>query len=94
VASQTNNKINKVVDDRLHPKSQLVGVNTVYFKGQWLESFDTEFTGDFKVTQEERIRVSMMYESMKVGYVENADLGCKMIAIPYKVSKNFLESGN
>jgi len=70
-----------------------VGVNTVYFKGQWLESFDTEFTGDFKVTQEERIRVSMMYESMKVGYVENADLGCKMIAIPYKVSKNFLESG-
>jgi serine protease inhibitor len=93
VASQTNNKINKVVD-RLHPNSRLVGVNTVYFKGQWLEPFGTEFTreADFKVTQEETIRVLMMTGDTDVGYVENAALGCKMIAIPYKVSKNFLES--
>jgi serine protease inhibitor len=96
LASQTNNKINKVVDDRLNPSSHLVGVNTVYFKGQWMEPFFTGFTheADFKVTQEETIRVLMMTGNLDVGYVENADLGCKMISIPYKVSKNFVESEN
>jgi serine protease inhibitor len=96
LASQTNNKINKVVDDRLNPSSHLVGVNTVYFKGQWMEPFFTGFTheADFKVTQEETIRVLMMTGNLDVGYVENADLGCKMISIPYKVNNNFLESEN
>ena len=95
VANQTNNKINKVVD-QLPASTHLVGVNTVYFKGQWMEPFGTEFTreADFKVTQEETIRVLMMTGDTDVGYVENTDLGCKMVAIPYKVSKNFLESEN
>jgi len=29
-----------------------------------------------------------------IGYVENTDLGCEMIAIPYKMSKKFVEYEN
>ena len=39
------------------------------------------------MTQEETIRVSTMKADMDVDCVENTDPGCKMIAIPYKVSK-------
>jgi hypothetical protein len=51
-----------------------------------VESFGTELTQEAgsKGTQEETMNVLMM--TGDIGYVENTDLGTKMIATPYKIS--------
>ena len=90
VSDQTNNKIDRVIDT-LPPSSRLVGVNTVYFKGKWLEPFGTEFTreADFHVTRNEKIQVQTMAAEPDIDYVEDNSVGCKMIALPYEVDGLF-----
>eukprot|EP00933_Yihiella_yeosuensis_P061394 TRINITY_DN64197_c0_g1_i1.p1 TRINITY_DN64197_c0_g1~~TRINITY_DN64197_c0_g1_i1.p1 ORF type:complete len:367 (-),score=64.27 TRINITY_DN64197_c0_g1_i1:433-1533(-) len=62
--------------DALDPLTAMVLVNTVFFKGQWLEPFDPNDTEDsfFQAGDGSRIPCRMMYKkSSKMKYIERHD---------------------
>jgi len=87
VSNKTESKIQNVIA-QLAPQTKFVLANAVYFRGSWADSFGTEFTRElnFTVSSDEMYPVPTMFNIMDVKYVEDSDLKCKMIALPYKVS--------
>ncbi|MCW8858425.1 MAG: serpin family protein, partial [Deltaproteobacteria bacterium] len=57
--------------------------NAVYFKGAWKESFNPEYTrdGDFWVTPAGAVKVPLMYQEEKFGYLETKEL--QALEMPY-----------
>lgn len=66
----------------------LVLVNAVYFKGQWKNKFNPDYTKDmpFHVNKDTIKNVPTMYKQGKYKYGELANLNAKFIVIPYKVN--------
>jgi len=87
VEDQTQQKIKDLLaEGTIDSMTALVIANAIYFKGDWDEQFDRESTrkGDFHVSQDEEIKVDLMFRNDKfnIGYSE--ELGAKSIELPYK----------
>ena len=81
-AKNTNNKISKIVDNI--DQTIMILINAVYFKAQWREPFEPEFTNKelFNYNQQ----VDMMHQTYNsINYYE--DKSVQIIEIPYKNKK-------
>ena len=87
VSEQTNQKIPEILSpgdtDCL---TRLIIVNTIYFKADWEEQFDTLHTHDGRFTNAagETVTVQMMHSpKIKTNYGANKKLHCKILELPY-----------
>ncbi|KAL9959830.1 hypothetical protein ACROYT_G033187 [Oculina patagonica] len=90
VKEKTNDKIKNVIPPgMLSSDTRLTLVNAIYFKGLWLEQFKKERTrpGSFFVSQNEEIKVQMMYQEADFKYSESEKLACQILEMPYTGKK-------
>jgi serpin B len=88
VEQVTRNKIKNLVSaDDFDALTRLVLVNAIYFKGQWDNKFDPEFTRQeqFYVSPTKNVTVDMMKKESDYPYVDlTAELDAKAVSLPYK----------
>uniref|UniRef100_W5LVY2 Antithrombin-III n=1 Tax=Lepisosteus oculatus TaxID=7918 RepID=W5LVY2_LEPOC len=87
VSNKTENRITDVIPEGvLNENTVLVLVNTIYFKGQWMNKFEKEsvFKADFHKTDKESCSVSMMYQENKFRYGKFQKDKVKVLELPYK----------
>ncbi|KAL9959832.1 hypothetical protein ACROYT_G033189 [Oculina patagonica] len=86
VEKKTNDKIKDLIPSgMLSSDTRLTLVNAIYFKGLWLEQFNQKetFLGSFFVSQNEEIKVQMMYQKAHFKYSESEELACQILEMPY-----------
>jgi len=82
-----------IVDESaIDEQTRLILVNAVYFKGEWLQTFDAHATreNDFHVSQTETVKVQMMYMQKTFYYGESDNIKCQVIELPYVGKIEFL----
>jgi serpin B len=84
VKRKTYNKIDKLVTSDDVAGADLVLTNAIYFKGDWLQSFDVNATQKAKFTTIDNkvIDVDMMSQCKTFNYF--ADNQCQVLELPYK----------
>jgi serpin B len=84
VKRKTYNKIDKLVTNDDVAGADLVLTNAIYFKGDWLQSFDVNGTKKAKFTtiDDKVIDVDMMSQCKTFNYF--ADDQCQVLELPYK----------
>jgi serpin B len=84
VESQTNGKIKDLIPpESLGAMTRLVLTNAVYFKGDWVQPFQKRNTReeDFTVSAQEKVKVPLMHQQMKMGYAEEGTF--QVLELPY-----------
>jgi serine protease inhibitor len=83
VNTKTKGRISRIVN-QISPLSALVAVNAVYFKGNWVDPFQRQFTRDapFTTAVGQTNPLPMMLQSGTYLYYEDERL--QMAALPYK----------
>ena len=84
VEEQTNGKIKDLIGKGvLDAMTRLVLTNAIYFKGNWARQFDEKLTrqAPFYLISAEQIKVPMMNQKGKFGYMEAEDL--QVLELPY-----------
>ncbi|KAL9954621.1 hypothetical protein ACROYT_G042185 [Oculina patagonica] len=90
VEEKTNDKIKDLIlPGMLSSDTRLTLVNAIYFKGLWLDQFKKKNThsGSFFVSQNEEIKVQMMYLEADFKYSESEKLACQILEMPYTGKK-------
>lgn len=90
VANSTNNMIPQVIDpNSLYPRTNMILVNCIYFKGIWETQFpkNQTYRGSFFIDNKNTIQVDYMNvkAKFKVGYFDDFD-GFQTLSLPYKNS--------
>ncbi|MDA3847689.1 MAG: serpin family protein [Vallitaleaceae bacterium] len=82
VEEQTNGMLKDTID-QLDPDTLSILMNTIYFKGTWVDEFEANATSDqiFYVTEDITETVSMMHQTNSFNYYE--DETCQTIVLPY-----------
>ena len=92
VSERTEGKINNLLDvGMLDPLTQLVLVNSMYFKGKWDATFKKIRTTQylFKISGSiKRISTKFMRREGHHCYVSDTDLRCKILALPFDYGIN------
>ncbi|XP_062250780.1 antithrombin-III [Platichthys flesus] len=86
IANKTQNRIQDTLPQgALDSSTILVLVNTIYFKGQWKNKFDTGnvFVSDFHVSASRSCSVSMMYQEAKFRYKNFPEDHVQLLEMPY-----------
>lgn len=80
----TNGKIKEIVEEKDLINARLVLTNAIYFKGDWLTSFNQKETkkDKFRTTENKMMDVDMMFQTNEVNYFE--DDQNQVIELPYK----------
>ncbi|NXQ91307.1 OVAL protein, partial [Nyctibius grandis] len=86
VESQTNGMIKNILQPgSVDPRTEMVLVNAIYFKGMWEKAFKDEDTQavPFRMTEQESKPVQMMYQigSFKVAVIASEKI--KILELPY-----------
>ncbi|XP_014216773.1 alaserpin-like [Copidosoma floridanum] len=88
---KTNGKIKKIVNsDDLDNTVEMILLNAVYFKGDWLHKFDPQWKENksFHIDKDTIINLPMMYVCKQFFYKELDGVDAKVIALPY-MNKDF-----
>lgn len=82
--THTMGKIDKIVSPEDVRDASVVLTNAIYFKGDWLNSFDEKktFRSDFTTEDKKSLQADFMHRKSDYNYYE--DSVCKMIELPYK----------
>jgi len=82
VEEQTNGMLKDTID-QLDPDTLSILMNTIYFKGTWVDQFEENATSDqdFYVTEADTKTVSMMHQTSSFSYYEGE--ACQSIILPY-----------
>jgi serine protease inhibitor len=82
VEEQTNGMLKDTID-QLDPDTLSILMNTIYFKGTWVDEIEANATSDqiFYVTEDITETVSMMHQTNSFNYYE--DETCQTIVLPY-----------
>ena len=87
VEKKTNDNIKNLIppSGMLSADTRLILVNAIYFKSFWLSKFrhHKTFSGSFFVSQNEEIKVNMMYQEADFKYFESQELACQVLEMPY-----------
>jgi serpin B len=84
VEEQTNGKIKDLIPpESFNALTRLVLTNAVYFKGDWVQPFQKRNTReeDFTVSAQEKVKVPLMHQQTKMGYVEEET--SQVLELPY-----------
>ena len=83
VNEKTNGKIEKIVDDVIHPLTMMFLINAIYFKGTWTYEFDEGQTRDdmFTLPNGSKKPCKMMSQENEFQYFENDNF--QAIDLPY-----------
>ncbi|KAL1791171.1 corticosteroid-binding globulin, partial [Sigmodon hispidus] len=84
VESKTRGKITHVFSDQESPAT-LALINYIFLKGKREHSLSPENTedGDFHVNKMSTVKVPMMFQSGKVGYLHDSVIPCQLIKMKY-----------
>lgn len=82
VKENTNGLIDKIVEDDINPLTVMFLINTVYFKAEWMKTFDKNLTRDETFYAKTQKSVKFMNQDGNFPYVETADY--QAIMLPYK----------
>merc|ERR1712098_883008 len=91
VANKTGNLINEFLSaDALSDDSRLVLLNAIYFKANWMKSFNNfdTYTQVFNINHQKQISVDMMYQQETFPFAENDKLDCQVLSLPHE-DENF-----
>jgi len=91
VANKTENLIKEFLSpDAISDDSRLVLLNAIYFKANWMKSFNKFDTSSqvFDINQEKQLNVDMMYQQETFSFAENDKLDCQVLDLPYE-DENF-----
>merc|ERR1719481_251527 len=91
VANKTGNLIKEFLSaDALSDDSRLVLLNAIYFKANWMKSFNNfdTYTQVFNINHQKQISVDMMYQQETFPFAENDKLDCQVLSLPYE-DENF-----
>ncbi|XP_038050239.1 leukocyte elastase inhibitor-like [Patiria miniata] len=86
VGRETEDKIRDLLPHgSITGMTQLVLVNAIYFKADWVRQFDKSktFDQDFHVSKDQVLEVPMMHRKSKFNFAEDITLRCKLIELPY-----------
>lgn len=88
IEEKTNNKITNLLNNPLPDDTKLLLVNTIYFKGSWLNKFKAAQTmdGDF-FTNSGAIKVPFMHQSDLFRYGEDKGNMLQILEMPYAGNK-------
>lgn len=84
-SQQTDGKIKEVLKEGIiDGNTRLVLTNAIHFQGLWATRFRKEetVTEDFFVTQERSVRVPMMKQALKAGYLKEGNL--QLLSLDYQ----------
>ncbi len=86
--SSTEKRICKVIDANTVQSLDLLMANAIYFKGTWVQSFDSKLTqmDSFKVAGDSARSVAMMSSESRFYYFEKD--GAQVVKIPFKGEKS------
>jgi serpin B len=82
VKDNTNGLIDKIVEDQINPMTVMFLINTVYFKADWMETFDKNLTRDDTFYAKTSKQVKFMNQDAVFPYVETDDY--QAVMLPYK----------
>merc|ERR1712029_654304 len=70
--------------------SRLVLLNAIYFKANWMKSFNKfdTYSQVFNINQEKQLNVDMMNQQETFSFAENDKLDCQVLDLPYE-DENF-----
>merc|ERR1719351_176416 len=91
VANKTENLIKEFLSpDAISDDSRLVLLNAIYFKANWMKSFNKfdTYSQVFNINQEKQLNVDMMYQQETFSFAENDKLDCQVLDLPYE-DENF-----
>ncbi|HNX66982.1 MAG TPA: serpin family protein [Bacteroidales bacterium] len=82
--THTMGKIDRIVTPDDVMDASVVLTNAIYFKGDWMKSFDVSktFKSDFCIEDKKNVQADFMHRKSEYNYYE--DSLCKMIELPYK----------
>ncbi len=85
VDSNTNGKIQKIVDENIDPAMVLFLINAIYFKGSWQTEFDPSHTrdGTFNLESGNLKQVPMMNRTDNYKHYVNQEENFQAISLPY-----------
>ncbi|XP_053553490.1 serine protease inhibitor A6 [Bombina bombina] len=85
VKNKTEGKIDQLLKD-LDPNTQLVLLNYILFKGEWVHTFNPESThlGNFIVDDNTTVHVPMMSRSGRYKIFQDEEHSCVVVQLPYK----------
>uniref|UniRef100_A0A8D3AWC6 Antithrombin-III n=1 Tax=Scophthalmus maximus TaxID=52904 RepID=A0A8D3AWC6_SCOMX len=86
ISNKTENRIQDTLPQgALDSSTILVLVNTIYFKGQWKNKFDTEnvYVSDFHVSATRSCSVDMMFQEAAFRYRHFPDDHVQLLEMPY-----------
>ncbi|XP_064083419.1 leukocyte elastase inhibitor-like [Macrobrachium nipponense] len=88
VKETTRGLISSIVTEEMVRTASMVLINAVYFKGFWKQEFKKTNTQkrDFFVAPSNKISVDMMSQVSGFKYGESAQLGARVLELPYAVS--------
>lgn len=82
----THGKVERLLRRPLDPHTQLVLVNALTFRSQWLYAFDARLTFDkglFYTTSYKRFEIPMMVGRVKIPVGYSTDLECRIAELPF-----------
>lgn len=82
VNENTKGLIDKIVEEQINPLTVMFLINTVYFKAEWMKTFDKNLTRDEPFYAKTRKIVKFMNQDGNFPYVETNDY--QAIMLPYK----------
>merc|ERR1719351_613451 len=91
VANKTENLIKEFLSpDAISDDSRLVLLNAIYFKANWMKSFNKfdTYSQVFNINQEKQLNVDMMYQQETFSFAENDKLDCQVLDLPHE-DENF-----
>jgi serine protease inhibitor len=81
VSKETNNMINKIIDkDMISNNDVFILINTLYFKAEWLNNFNPDFTHNKLF--DNKYMVDMMSKESNMSYYENSNI--QIVECPYR----------
>jgi serpin B len=82
VKTNTKGLIDKIVEDQINPLTVMFLINTVYFKAEWMETFDKNLTKNDTFYAKKPKQVKFMNQDATFPYVETEDY--QAVMLPYK----------
>ncbi|XP_057199923.1 protein Z-dependent protease inhibitor [Triplophysa rosa] len=91
ISKKTGGKVREMVKS-VEPLTQMMLINTVFFKGDWQRLFDPNSTepGRFYVDKYNIVQVPLMFAEDKFFTTEDGDVGARVLRLPYRGGASLL----